>query len=281
MKTMTKVVLGGAMLAGAAVAAHASTVPVPSPSTDSSELILVVQNTSTGAAYDLVLDPLVGTGTGSYFNSADANTAGAVQGTTIGTIDGDAGFTLSLSGDSALQTFLASAGSNVQWSIYGGAYSGTIASQHQTRGNTLVVTTGTATTVLEVSEGVVGSSLPNALKTDISGLNGGTFDSFNGVTNGYMGSSGSVNQSLNLYGDGVAQATTVGSSISLYGLTSNGSASGQMLAYLLGSVSFNGTSLTFTGETAAVPIPAAAWLFGSGLLGLLGISRRRRDAVAA
>jgi len=30
-----------------------------------------------------------------------------------------------------------------------------------------------------------------------------------------------------------------------------------------------------TGDLAPVPIPAAAWLFGSGLLGLIGISRRR------
>ena len=29
-------------------------------------------------------------------------------------------------------------------------------------------------------------------------------------------------------------------------------------------------------EPAPVPIPAAAWLFGSGLLGLIGIARKRR-----
>ncbi|MEZ5540851.1 MAG: VPLPA-CTERM sorting domain-containing protein [Pseudomonadota bacterium] len=27
-----------------------------------------------------------------------------------------------------------------------------------------------------------------------------------------------------------------------------------------------------------VPVPAAAWLFGSGLLGLLGVARRKRTA---
>lgn len=31
------------------------------------------------------------------------------------------------------------------------------------------------------------------------------------------------------------------------------------------------------GDVAAVPIPAAAWLFGSGLLGLLGIARRKKQ----
>lgn len=29
---------------------------------------------------------------------------------------------------------------------------------------------------------------------------------------------------------------------------------------------------------SSVPVPAAAWLFGSGLLGLIGVSRRRADA---
>lgn len=40
-----------------------------------------------------------------------------------------------------------------------------------------------------------------------------------------------------------------------------------------------GTVLNFsgTGSAAVVPVPAAAWLFGSGLLGLAGMARRRRD----
>lgn len=37
------------------------------------------------------------------------------------------------------------------------------------------------------------------------------------------------------------------------------------------------TNLT-VGTTPAVPVPAAAWLFGSGLVGLAGAARRRRAA---
>jgi hypothetical protein len=34
------------------------------------------------------------------------------------------------------------------------------------------------------------------------------------------------------------------------------------------------------GDVAAVPLPAAVWLFGSGLLGLIGVARRRRPPSA-
>ena len=40
------------------------------------------------------------------------------------------------------------------------------------------------------------------------------------------------------------------------------------------------TAGTWTGEIANVPLPAAAWLFGSGLLGLAGIARRKKTAPA-
>jgi hypothetical protein len=50
-------------------------------------------------------------------------------------------------------------------------------------------------------------------------------------------------------------------------------------AFLTGSnqqVDFQ--NMGFTAEASVVPVPAAAWLFGSGLLGLVGIARRRRAA---
>ncbi len=31
-----------------------------------------------------------------------------------------------------------------------------------------------------------------------------------------------------------------------------------------------------SGDVSAVPVPAAVWLFGSGLIGLLGLARRKR-----
>lgn len=43
-------------------------------------------------------------------------------------------------------------------------------------------------------------------------------------------------------------------------------------------VSLSAAGVVTFGAPAAVPIPAAVWLFGSGLLGLVGIGRRRKDA---
>ena len=36
--------------------------------------------------------------------------------------------------------------------------------------------------------------------------------------------------------------------------------------------------LHLTGTVAAIPVPAAVWLFGSGLLGLVGVARRKKKA---
>lgn len=55
-----------------------------------------------------------------------------------------------------------------------------------------------------------------------------------------------------------------------YGLTAAG------LTYGLGDIGTPGAAGSFT-PASPVPVPAAAWLFGSGLLGLLGISRKRKS----
>jgi hypothetical protein len=88
---------------------------------------------------------------------------------------------------------------------------------------------------------------------------------------------GDIGGSTNLYGQGPNSAGTgIGATESLYLLTGSNSTTAAVESYSLGAsdltLSANGTLST---PTSPVPIPAAVWLFGSGLLGLMGVGRRR------
>lgn len=59
----------------------------------------------------------------------------------------------------------------------------------------------------------------------------------------------------------------------IWGLASTGGSgmvNGAFIGYMANFNVYNGSNV------APVPIPAAAWLFGSGLIGLVGVSRRRK-----
>jgi hypothetical protein len=72
----------------------------------------------------------------------------------------------------------------------------------------------------------------------------------------------------------------VGTSAKLYNVTAVGSNSTNLLGVsVLGNVTLTSAGLVFSTITAPVPLPAAIWLLGSGLLGLFGIGRRK--AIAA
>jgi hypothetical protein len=283
MKTMTKVILGGAVLAGAAAASHAQTTPIPQPSTGSSELLFFVNDYGNGTTYVAALSQTVGNNTGSYFTTTDSNNTSATKGSIIGTIYGDANFSYNYSGDTALQSFISAANGSIQWGLIGAAYPSTASLPDDTRGDVLLVSTGTNSTILGVAGSSVGNGIPAGYEDDLDNINVQTFDSYHGTANGFTCTpSSNGNANCDLYANGVDEAEPIGTGQSVYGLAASGK--GGSYDYLIGTVTFNGSSLVFTGETqaGAVPLPAAAWLFGSGLLGLLGVARRReRDAVAA
>lgn len=47
-----------------------------------------------------------------------------------------------------------------------------------------------------------------------------------------------------------------------------------LIGYTGGSIT--GANLVMVTNVAAVPVPAAVWLFGSGLLGLIGFARKKK-----
>ncbi len=75
-------------------------------------------------------------------------------------------------------------------------------------------------------------------------------------------------------GGGTTSDWWSGSNTHIWGLASTGGQgmpNGPFAGYMANFNTYNGTNV------APVPIPAAAWLFGSGLIGLVGVSRRRRQ----
>jgi len=285
MKSVTKLILGAAVLAGSVNAAHAANT-IPLPSTNNSDLLFFVSDTKTNATYTAVLSQTIN-GASGYFTTADAQTAGATVGT-INTINNKANFTTSFAGDTALSSFISgatAAGDTLSYGVIGLAYSGATGTQRAGLGKTLFVGSASdASSPLSISASALAGGGATSFLADIKTLNLQTYDGFNGTTSGVIGtpaSAGGLDLS-SAYTVGLKTDTsTIGQSYTLYGFTDAGSTGGNSLAFSLGTISFDGTTLSFVGNTvSSVPLPAAAWLLGSGLLGLLGVGRRRDVAAA-
>lgn len=109
---------------------------------------------------------------------------------------------------------------------------------------------------------------------------------------GFSGTTGTGTISLNLGGyyanwngtnflQGTDTAGANGTSTAATGTISGNTFDINWHSYIVGG-SFDGQTGywnltgTFTTESAPVPVPAAVWLFGSGLVGLVGVARRRK-----
>jgi hypothetical protein len=87
---------------------------------------------------------------------------------------------------------------------------------------------------------------------------------------------GGLPGSTNEYGQGPEQSGVgLGTAVGLYAVTGNGVNTSQVQSYVLATNLTLDASGKLSASGAAVPLPAAVWLFGSGLLGLLGVGRRR------
>jgi hypothetical protein len=245
------------------------------PSSGSSDLVLIVQNNATPTNV-YALD------TGISIDSVMPTSglvANSVMSTTI------AGINSAIAASSTLQTFLAAnpaAGDG--WTVEAGQYLGLTNALTKTAGNSKAI----------FSSGIATGN-PSAINATILGLlegyqNGyGTDVSTGGLTalqaskeSTAVSYSTAVNAAASKYGlIGANDLSALGTTVNLFGLTGNGS-TGAVQSYILGTASLgtNGT-LTLAGNTPPppVPLPAAVWLFGSGLLGLVGVSRRRKAAV--
>lgn len=261
----------GILLAGGAAQAAATL-----PNTGDGSLLFFVTDTVTNQTYTDVLSQDVN----SYFSASQA-----VTGTNgvVTTITGNTNFTVDLSTDSTLAAFLTAAGSdNLSYGVIGGAYSGALGAGQRPAGKVRVIATSASeASVLQNTQSQIVNAIPTGILNDTNSLNlnlGATASSTNQGVFGTTISAGGT--TLNLYNGGLDMSGVApGTSVTLYGVTGNGSGSGTTTAFNLGTVDFDKSTdkLTFTGNggTAPVPLPAAVWLLGSGLLGLAGVGRRR------
>jgi hypothetical protein len=265
-------------VAGTLALASTGAFAIGLPSSNSSDLILIIENVNTPTNV-YALD------TGISINSIFPST-GFVSGATLNTTAFN-GINAAIAASPTLQSFLAAnPASGDEWELLGDQYNGAggAATNQNSKavGNNKGVFTsiqpgsnisGTTLAVLES----MANGINNSLQT---GANFGPLltatESSTGVSCG--NASGDCTSKFGLFGAPDMEAP-LGTSSSIYMLTSNGTTTSPPQSYIAGTATLgtNGT-LTFTQNTTAVPLPAAVWLFGSGLLGLVGVSRRRKIA---
>jgi hypothetical protein len=280
--TIIKTAVASALALGASGAYAAG---VPAISSGSSDLILVVDafsGTSSTGAYAL--------DTGIKLSSlmsptSTAYTVGAAANSTAFT-----GINSTVNVSATLTAFLsAHTGNTIEWTVEGGQYTGQATSSFGLPAGPSNNNTAAAGAALNIfTSQLANNATGNSTKTIsfLSGLRAGLGASGDLAPLGTSAESSSVSQTLGdneKYGYfGASDLSLTGVAVKLWGFTGNGtSGSGSAESYILGTATLSSTgTLTFAANpTSSVPLPAAVWLFGSGVMGLVGVSRRRKTTV--
>ena len=199
---------------------------------------------------------------GDVFNNADAidNKTLPVQGASVGTLFGKAGFTYNESTNTALETFISGApAGSLKWGIMGGA--SVALPQPPVMQSEMWLAVSHFNRCRFGRSGRRGRNhrqhgCPTGLASDIKALNGSTFDGFNGTTTGIIGTPASSASNINFYGTGINVFNVDPWNVvqpAAVRIVEQRQRFGEVLGFDLGNATFNGTSLTFTGNT--VPLP--------------------------
>jgi hypothetical protein len=182
-----------------------------------------------------------------------------------------------------------SAGQSLEWGVLGAQYpTSTATANIKAAGADLTVFDAAASAGQNIANNyglstiaTIGSAFDNDVKylapTYTAGGTSYAFSAGNSQTNVWGAGGDSANGgSTNLYNQNPAQdGIGLDSEVSLYGLTGNGDKT-SVQSYILGTnLKLSSAGVLTIGSTSPVPLPAAVWLFGSGLLGLIGVGRRK------
>ena len=267
MNTVLKAGAAGALTL-AALGAHAS---VAAPSSGSSDAVLFAEVVS---------------------GSTVVSSYAADTGISINTITSGTKQTI-LGSDAKLQSLFAAdaPGDTIVWALMGAQYTGSF-NNAGTPGNATFITTSLGDSDPATSDGVQNSLLPGfatgfnkdvgTLNSNLKGAN--SVIGANPATAGVWDEVQNGGNTASWYG-ALPTANTIGSSQALFQvLAASGGNNALVASSQIGSTELvqNGATgdlvINTGGSPPPVPLPAAVWLLGSGLLGLTGVARRKLKA---
>jgi len=240
--------------------------------TGNGELTLFVRNEVTGAVYarglQIQIDDIL---TQSAIQSGDYTPGAANQRNYV---------LADVGPDANLTSFLGQAGT-FTWTVMAGDNTGglpVVGGKRYITTSPVDLTNGTS-----VTTGNLSSSYNNYL-TMINQLNAFLPDTSGSsvVTEGQWRQTGATpgSEAGNWYGVGPSNINTLGldSPANLYLLAASGSGSAARVYQFADLVLSADGTLSSVGGVAPVPLPAAFWLLGTGVAGLAGVARRRKNA---
>lgn len=182
--------------------------------------------------------------------------------------------------NSVLGTNLGSATTSDNWSYDEGVNAGVI-TDTSAGTSTLGMTASSGNSIsLGFDASIVNRPGENDLKLFFVGGNGHVFDvTIGGITNSYN-LAPMANAISGKFDPAFPTDPIIGLGINLDSFGLSGGSFSEISLTIGDSYTADSAVPSFVGtysvETAVVPVPAAVWLFGSGLLGLIGIARRRK-----